>query len=89
MTLGARPVSVLRQVLGEALLQASVGLVVGLLLAFALMRGLNSMLYEVTASDPMTFVAAALMVVAVALLAGAVPASRAMRVDPVKALRAD
>ena len=87
MTLGAHPVNVLRQVLGEALLQAGAGLVIGIALAVVAMRGLNAMLFDITPHDPLTFAGAALMVVIIALLAAAIPAIRAMRVDPVAALR--
>ena len=89
MTLGARPSAVLRQVLGEAILQASVGLAVGLVAAFALTRGLNALLFDVTASDPIAFLGAGATVLVVAALAAIVPAMRAMRIDPVRALRAE
>ncbi len=89
MTLGARPVGVLCQVLGEAMAKTGVGLAIGLGLALALARGLNAMLFEVTSHDPLTFVGASLTLLAVAVLAAMVPALRAMRVDPVRALRMD
>jgi putative ABC transport system permease protein len=89
MTLGARPGGVLRQVLGEAILQTAVGLVIGLIVAFAAMRGLRALLFEVTASDPVTFAGTVVTVLIVAGLAALVPAVRAMRVDPVRALRSE
>ena len=89
MTLGARPGRVLRQVMTEALTQAGAGLAVGLIAAFAAMRGLQTLLFEVTAADPTTFVVTTFAVLAVAGLAALVPALRAMRVNPVQALRAD
>jgi predicted permease len=89
MTLGARPVGVLRQILGEALVQASLGLGIGLVVAFAVMRGLESMLFQITAADPITFIGTMISVLVVAGLASAVPAIRAMRVDPIQALRGE
>jgi ABC-type antimicrobial peptide transport system permease subunit len=89
MTLGARPAQLLRQVLGEALVQTAAGLLLGILAAMALARGLSAMLYDVTPGDPIAFAGAAATVLLVAALAAIVPALRAMRVDPVQALRAD
>jgi predicted permease len=89
MTLGAHPVRVLRQVLSEALTQAAVGLAIGLVAAYAGMRTIQSLLFEIKAADPIAFVAATAVVLIVACLAGIVPAVRAMRVDPVRALRAE
>jgi putative ABC transport system permease protein len=89
MTLGAKPAGVLRQILGEAVVQAAAGLILGLAVAFAVTRLLEAMLFEVTAVDPITFGAAGAAVLAVAGLAALVPALRAMRVDPVRALRTE
>ena len=89
MTLGARPARVLRQVLGEALVQAAAGLTLGLAAAFAVTRGLDAMLFEVTSVDPITFAGAGVAVLCVAGLAALIPAIRAMRVDPVRALRTE
>jgi putative ABC transport system permease protein len=87
LTLGARPAQLLRHVLGEALVQATAGLVFGLVAAFALARGLNTLLFDVTPGDPIAFLGATATVMLVATLATLVPAVRAMRVDPVTALR--
>jgi putative ABC transport system permease protein len=87
MTLGARPLAMLRQVLFEALSQTAVGLFIGLAAAYATAPALESMLYEVRAADPVAFVASAGVVLVVAMLAAAVPALKAMRVDPVQAVR--
>jgi ABC-type antimicrobial peptide transport system permease subunit len=89
MTLGARPAGVLRQVMAEALAQAGTGLLAGLLAAFATMRGLQALLFEVTPADPATFIVTTAAVLAVAGVAAIVPAVRAMRVNPVDALRAE
>jgi putative ABC transport system permease protein len=87
MTLGAKPVDVMRLVLREGVVQASIGLVIGLAGAVVVMRSFRSMLYEVSPSDPMTLCAVAAILLATALLACALPARRAMKVEPVNALR--
>jgi putative ABC transport system permease protein len=89
MTLGARPRDVLRQILREAVGQTAIGLAIGLLGAVVLMRAFRTMLYEVSPSDPLTLAGVALILVASALVACYIPARRAMRVDPVTALRAE
>jgi putative ABC transport system permease protein len=76
-------------VLREALLLAGVGVGAGLLAAFPAARLIESQLYGVTASDPITYAAIVLLLAAVSLTAALVPASRAARVDPMIALRAE
>jgi putative ABC transport system permease protein len=87
MALGARGTDVLRLILRQHLQPAILGIVVGLAAAFALSRYLQSLLYGVRATDPATFALMALALLAVALLASWIPARRAMRVDPLIALR--
>jgi predicted permease len=87
MALGASRSDVLKMVLGESLRLALLGVVGGLLAAFALTRVLASLLYGVSATDPLTFVGMALLLACVALLASWAPAWRATRVDPLVALR--
>jgi len=87
MALGAQRREVLWSVLKEGGQTSLLGITLGLAAAFALMRVLSSELYGVSAVDPLTFVAVALIVAFVALLACYFPASRAMRVDPMVALR--
>jgi predicted permease len=89
MTLGARPRDVLRQIMQEAVVQTAIGLGIGLAGAVLLMRAFRTMLYEVSPSDPVTLIGVALILLASAILACYVPARRAMRVDPVTALRAE
>jgi ABC-type antimicrobial peptide transport system permease subunit len=87
LTLGARPAAVMRQVLGEGALQAVIGLAIGLGASLALMQGLRTILFGVEPTDPLTLLVVAVALLGVALLAVMVPAFRAMRVDPVVALR--
>ncbi len=87
MALGAEPRDVLRLVLRQGLELALIGLAVGLAASFALTRALSSELFGVSATDPLTFVAVAILLLGVALLACYIPARRAMRTDPMVALR--
>jgi ABC-type antimicrobial peptide transport system permease subunit len=87
MALGANTGNVLRLVLRQAMTTALIGIFIGLAGSFILMRFMQSMLYEVSAFDPLTFAAVALLLLAVALLASYLPALRATKVDPMVALR--
>ncbi len=87
MALGARPADVLRMVLGYAGALAALGIAIGAAGAFALTRFAASLLYGVRPTDPVSFVATAAVLAVVALAACAVPAWRAMRVEPIMALR--
>jgi len=87
LALGAQTGNVLRMILGQGLRLAVVGIALGLLAAFALTRLLKGLLFGISASDPLTFVAIALLLVIVALLACWLPARRATKVDPLEALR--
>ncbi len=87
IALGAQPRQVLQLIVGEGLRIAAIGLAAGLVAAALLMRLLSSLLFGVSASDPLTFVGVALLLGAVALLACYLPARRAMQVDPIVALR--
>jgi len=87
MALGANPGKVLRLVLGRGLRLAGFGTAIGILAALMSTQLLNSLLFGVSATDPVTFAAVAGLLLGVALLACYVPARRAMRVDPMVALR--
>lgn len=89
MALGARGVDVWRLILGQGLKVVALGVVVGLIAALALARVMTSLLFGITATDPLTFAGVALLLVIVALLACFVPARRAAKVDPMIALRAE
>jgi putative ABC transport system permease protein len=89
MALGAGSGDVLRLVMREAALVSAVGGAVGLVVALLVTRLMGALLYGVGATDPVTFVGVGALLAVVALLATYVPARRAIRVDPLKALRAD
>jgi len=87
MALGARSDDVLAMVLKQGMRLVSVGVVLGLLLAFGAARSLESFLYGVSGTDTVTFAAVPLVLAAVAFVACLVPARRAMKLDPLVALR--
>jgi putative ABC transport system permease protein len=87
MALGARPRHVLRLVFGQSLGMLLIGVVIGLAGAFALTRLMRTLLFEITATDPLTYVSVIGLLAVVALLACYIPARRAAKVDPLIALR--
>ncbi len=87
MALGARPLHVLRLIFQQSLGMLLIGVVIGLAGAFALTRLMRTMLFEVTATDPLTYVSVIGLLTVVALLACYIPARRAAKVDPLIALR--
>jgi putative ABC transport system permease protein len=87
MALGAQPKDVLRMVLAQGGKISLAGIAIGLAASLVLMRLMASLFFSVSASDPLTFSAVAILLVLVALLACYVPARRALRVDPIIALR--
>jgi putative ABC transport system permease protein len=89
MVLGARPGDVMRQVLRSGLMLALLGAGLGVVAALSLARTLRALLFGITPSDPLSFIAVALFLVAVALVACWLPARAAMRIEPAEALRVE
>jgi putative ABC transport system permease protein len=87
LALGAQRLDLLKLVIGQGLTLTMIGVAAGMVLAFALTRFISSMLFGVRAADPGTFVSIALLLAVVALMASFLPALRAMKVDPIAALR--
>ena len=85
--LGATPYDVLTLVLGQAMRLAFLGIAIGICLSLALTRFMSSLLFGIDPIDFVTFIAVPLLLALVSLLASYVPARRAMRVDPIVALR--
>ena len=89
LALGATTFGVLRLVLGQGLRLVCLGALIGLLAAWLLSRVLTSLLFDVSATDPLTFAGVTLLLMLVALLACFIPARRASKTDPMIALRQD
>jgi putative ABC transport system permease protein len=89
LALGAQPRDLVRLVLAHSLGLTLAGLVIGLFFSLAATRALSTMLYEVSATDPVTLGAISVVLALVAAAASSLPARRALRVDPVVALRAE
>jgi ABC-type antimicrobial peptide transport system permease subunit len=87
MAVGASPLNILGLVLKKGMGLTLLGVGIGLVVSFALTRLMSSLLFGVNSSDPLTFVAVPLVLAAVALVACLIPARRAMKVDPMIALR--
>jgi putative ABC transport system permease protein len=87
VALGAAPGEVLRMILGQGLRTIAIGAAIGIAGSLALTRTVESLLFGVTPTDPLTFVAVTLLLIGAALLACYIPARRAARVDPIVALR--
>jgi predicted permease len=87
VSVGARPTDVVRLMMGQGVTLVGTGALIGLAAAFLASRPLGSLLYGVGVSDPLTFIGVVLLLVGVGLVATAIPALRAARLDPVRALR--
>ena len=88
MALGAQRRDVLKMTVKQGLKLVGFGLLIGLVAAFVLTRVMASLLFGISATDPVTFISISLVLIAVAILANLIPAMRATRVDPMIALRA-
>lgn len=89
VALGARPGQVMGPVVREGMALGFAGVVIGLAGAFAATKVLSAFLFGVRATDPVTFAGVAALLLAVAFIASYIPSRRALRVDPITALRAD
>lgn len=87
MALGANTRTVLGMVLRRALRMALLGIVIGAAVGFAVTRLMRDLLFGVSAGDPVTFAAVAVLLAAVTMLASYIPARRATKIDPMVALR--
>jgi putative ABC transport system permease protein len=87
MALGARVTDVFKLVVGQAMMMVLLGIAIGLIGAFAITRVMASLLYGVSATDPLTFGLVSLLLATIALIACLIPARRATKVDPMVALR--
>src|SRR5262249_54396420 len=87
IALGARPNDILKLVIGQGMLLALIGVAIGGGMALAMTRVLGSLLYGVGATDLVTFITVSLLLMGVEVLACLIPARRAIRVDPMVALR--
>jgi ABC-type antimicrobial peptide transport system permease subunit len=86
--LGASPRDILRQIIGGGVRLVAIGLAIGLLVALVLGAFLSSAIYGVASYDPIILISIVLLMTAVAVIASYVPARKALKVDPVKSLRA-
>jgi len=89
LALGAEPSQLLTMIVGQAAKLAGIGVAIGLAIALPMAPLLDSQLYGVTSFDPLTFISVPLVLVLIAALAALVPARKAMRIDPLAALRID
>ena len=87
MALGAQRGDVFRSVVGTGVIVTGIGLVVGIVAAMMITRGLESLLFEIVPADPLTYTSVSVLVLGVALVASALPARRATKIDPVVALK--
>jgi putative ABC transport system permease protein len=89
IALGAQPSKILGMILGQGLLLAALGVGIGLAGALAVTGLVKSLLFEVTPTDPVTFIGVAAVLVTAAIMASYLPARRAAAIDPIEALRTE
>jgi putative ABC transport system permease protein len=89
VALGAQKRAVMKLILGEGAILVIAGLVIGFATSLALNQLLTSLLFAVSATDPLVYFLMATLVICIALLASCLPARRATRIDPIQTLRSD
>jgi ABC-type antimicrobial peptide transport system permease subunit len=89
VALGATPENLLTMIVREGLVLAAAGIALGMCLSMLCTRAISSMLFKVSAYDPLTFATVAMVLVAVAATASFLPAKKAASADPMEALRAE
>jgi putative ABC transport system permease protein len=89
MALGARPAAVVAMVVTQAVKLAGAGVLLGLIAAFIVTEFMAGMLFQISPTDPWTFVGIGVLMTITAVVAAATPARRAARVDPIVALRTE
>jgi putative ABC transport system permease protein len=89
MALGAQKSAVMKLILGEGSILVSAGLLIGFSASLALNQLMKSLLFDVSATDPLIYLLMATLVITIALLASSIPARRATRIDPIQTLRSD
>jgi putative ABC transport system permease protein len=89
VALGASPRAVLGLIIGRGMLLAGIGVAIGVIGAELLSRSMQAVLYDIQPSDPATFVQVVMVLLVASLLASWLPARRALKIDPVTALRSD
>src|SRR6266567_757055 len=89
MALGAQKGDILRLIVGQGIQLAGIGIGLGLAIALGLMRVMSKLLFGVNATDPVTFFVTAAVILVVALVASTIPALKAIKLDPVVALRCE
>jgi putative ABC transport system permease protein len=89
MALGAQKSAVMKLMLGQSAISIGAGLLIGLVASLILKRWITSLLFGVSATDPLTYLIMTVLVISVALLAAWIPARRATRIDPIQTLRCD
>ena len=87
VALGAQKSAVMKLILREAAIQIGAGLIIGVCASFALSQWIKSLLFDVSATDPLTYLAVIFSVITVALYASWLPARRATKIDPITTLR--
>jgi ABC-type antimicrobial peptide transport system permease subunit len=89
VALGAQKSAVMKLILGEGAILVSAGLLIGLAASAALSEFMNSLLFAVSATDPLIYLLMTILVAGIALVASGIPARRATKIDPIRTLRSE